>query len=1543
MTAQQFDLWPELSSSGCMSLPQLYQHKYGCEIPPSCKDVTFIDNAILSPALASLVGDIQVLPATFFATHSPVLFDLVLPHRSLFMPRLRHPQTFVDLCLDSDALSAVGCPEVFNSVDSLSTWGHAVESAVDLALKQGHGTLTSLPPRYRGRCQPLKIAKCPVNSPIRPACPGSFEPSVEILTMFSRRCVTQLRRLESLHRRLKKCEGRPFDFRIHEQLCQEWAAIVRSHAFGCPFLHWLATFEDMDLPAFPLPSVAWVFEAVQITRHFVEVQLHADMKIQRAKHDFEQALDAQTGHKKAFSQVRGPGPPPVTQVVKHVAFEALVVSQEDMLKHDVFASQQQLVDVRLQFPFMIGEVPCQVVSIDLDFVTVSTLGPMDLTSDLAPVSQHQVDIASHEVAAALTSFWQPIWQRDPPTCLDDLESQAAAFMDFVGHVPSCESIPVSLQDLSIWKRAVAKLRTGSARGSDSINAQELKMLPDFALSSLAAVLDSDPAPFGSSFMKGLIAPLSKAGLDLPTKDRTRPITVLPQLYRLWASVVCLQLTCSIATWAPPEIWGFLPNRGAVHAVIQSQFAIERARWKGTRLSGLVLDLQKCFNCLGWIFGYAAMRVCGVPVALLLKWLSAQQSLERLWLLQGNLYPAGSARTGFPEGDQWSVLAMICISIAWVFFCKSVVQDVASLQLSAFADNWSWTAQNPDEHSTLLDATCRFAQAAGVALDWNKTWWWVSSKTIAGSVNQAIARVAPVHVQQKISASDLGFQMQYGLSNHLGILADRLQVGLSRLSRLRAMNASLTVKEHMLVSSVYPAAFHGSEVKPPSGDMFHKYRAAAARALFGEAVTLSSSIALLFGSKGIIDPEHWFVARLLATVRRFLVKLSPDAVTDFLHLASHFLGSLHQVHGPAASLGFVLRNLGWQLDSRGNLSVSTFISVDLLNCSSKRLRRFLDLAWQYQHVLAMTSRASWYQFPDISVSDTRQVLNLFQDPQRQLLVREIAGGYQLSTQKCHWLSHDDGSCSLCGGEDSRRHRLVECPSGAEIREPYRSVLDSVENCGSCLVDFPVIPVYPGMEALRVMHFSFELPTWSPDVLCVLEGQVSLGVVPSFYTDGSCQFPHVVTARYAAFAVILDLCVHDAERIVVADACQFEGDFTRTFQPIAANRSHGEQDILRAELLAICNVCQNYYMGNIYTDSQSAMDLATLALTANSPEQFVNKDHFDLLMKIWIRRTQVHFSLHKVKSHRNFVEISDPMVGYHAMGNAFADATAVTTRDKLIPALVAEHCDLQKHLDADKDALYGIYNLHLKLLADRGRKLAPETQTVPKGHDFRTIWKAFRDWSIVDPAFQLPEPDTSLLQFSSFGQELAKMTCAWLRAFSWGAPDVAPLGYKPGTTWIEMGLSWMCFHSQYLPILRQDSKGSLRVLHVGSYEEAKEQGFSCTEAGTMVEKLLGNVCALIPETMVPSLVRVKVSSLYNLGAPKYYQGFSYRPQLPAQPLLFDLLENILGGTQSGCGLTGTPHIVVDGASGGLLADTWKQRSTRALTAMAKARVRRKRLQR
>eukprot|EP00438_Fugacium_kawagutii_P007751 Skav221251 [mRNA] locus=scaffold1045:586069:589290:+ [translate_table: standard] len=215
--------------------------------------------------------------------------------------------------------------------------------------------------------------------------------------------------------------------------------------------------------------------------------------------------------------------------------------------------------------------------------------------------------------------------------------------------------------------------------------------------------------------------------------------------------------------------------------------------------------------------------------------------------------------------------------------------------------------------------------AGPAIDFTKTWFWATTTPIALQLEGIFATLFPSqHIQRKSHACDLGFQMTYNGQQAVGLTRDRLQKGLSRLARLQAMPHCLSVKQHMVLSSVFPTIFYGIENRILPQDRLQTLRSKTADALLGSQQFLSPAIALHLMPRAQLDPEFVMYQRILQSARRFLLHASPDQRTMFFHIASRFQGTLANTKGPATTFALVLEKLGWSLDRSGQVGFTAFL-------------------------------------------------------------------------------------------------------------------------------------------------------------------------------------------------------------------------------------------------------------------------------------------------------------------------------------------------------------------------------------------------------------------------------------------------------------------------------------------------------------------------------------------------------------------------------------------------------------------------------------------
>ena len=1427
------------------------------------------------------VGNISVLGSEWFATHRPVVFSITFPEPTLLRRHMRFPRFFHETGLTEVDLAQVCDDQSLPPCSTLEEWGQNVELVVDKALQyqpDGQSSFSFLPRSFKGRCRQPRIVKTPIFSAIKKACQGAYEPKFEVTSMSTRRKVTQVRRLQSLWHRYSKLEKkgfiRPNDL---EALKKEWHAIANSKSFGGNFLFWTQSKLGLSLPSWPLPTSEWILEVLQLAQHETNICLADDHKHHLKLLEYKRKLDQRLhGSRQAFRAVRGKATPPLRELRKVVEDSVCVIPQEEPHVVDVFGNQCRY--VLPQFPVILNDIPCKILEQQDDCITVQVPENFPPLEE-AQMTQVQFQLAPSEIATALNQFWQPIWQREPEQANFDANSPDLSRL--LRLFPPRSEISVDCNDLQLWKAGIRKLRSRSARGVDMIAASEIQILPDPLLKQMIKMLNSYTDGFPDWFMMGIVCPLPKVAAEVGV-HQVRPITILSQLYRLWASVMVQQIVAQICTWIPSGVTGLLPKRGAQCSGYLTQMLLEKAILGHERLSGVTLDLVKCFNNINWGVGFQLLDRIGVPSSLLKQFVHSFQRIHRLWSIGQDLHDAGGHTTGYPEGDVWSVLIMISLATAWVLLVTDATRHIEPIRLSAYADNWSWIVHHVRTHECAIAATIQLLQWASLSIDWNKTWYWTTSNQDSRDIMQSLYNWSNgVVVQQKQSALDLGFLMHYNKQPKKGISPERLADGFARLRRVQGLPHDLEVKEHLIGSSVFPAMFHGCEIKPISSDELQQIRSYTADALFGPCYSLSPAVALLLTRGAILDPEFWVLWKVISAARKFLVTSPDDLRLAFLGTSSTFQGNLNKVIGPATAFGFCVRKLGWNINRFGGIHVSGFLTFNVMQCSLKRLHRFAILSWQDRLVHMFTQRKEWFGLPDISRADTLPSLLTFPSVHRRLLTRSLAGGYQVQTQKAKWVEDATDKCLHCDEVDSKAHRLLFCPFGASVREKHQAIVDYLIEEESSLPELPVVHIHPDKEAIQLLQFQ-QIPTQIvSSVVNLCQDFCAQNLPIHWCVDGSSIHPSVPSARYAGFAAVFDACTSDEERRYIAREYRFLDTNPPTWIPAICNKVGGEQDILRAEMHVIMDLMLEIGHGTIHSDSSVAIGAFNTMFSATSPSGFSDKEHFDLLHRAWLERDSIHNTLVKVKAHCIISDIEDDLQRYWALGNRFANDLALHAAKKLQPDFVKHLESMAQAIIQRRDKLTQTLQLNLDLQLFRAKN--PEGTSALTGARWTTteLIEALANWSPRVPIPVLGNFSTEFLPFSAWGETFSHMMLQWLLLLRWPDDDAGPLGKNLGISWAELGLSWMFHYKQCLPVLRVDAQGDKRVVQPHSMESAREWNVTLSEIGQTCKALFDHSLALIPEYILPDFGRnKKISSLYLQGAKQFVCGWTRRPSFPCQ---------------------------------------------------------------
>ena len=275
---------------------------------------------------------------------------------------------------------------------------------------------------------------------------------------------------------------------------------------------------------------------------------------------------------------------------------------------------------------------------------------------------------------------------------------------------------------------------------------------------------------------------------------------------LWGRVTTRGLMRHWTQTFPAAVSGFLPGRSAETLLYALQHRLELIHENQTEdsLGGLTLDLVKCYNLLPRFPCRQALLRLQVPQQIVDVWYESLQSLQRWWAIDGHLVPCGKATTGVPEGDSWSVMAMLALNR---IFAHHVSTD--SVQVNAFADNWAYFTDCPEDHPRAIEHTWQITQSLRLEIDWKKTWGWGTSQQHLGRLKHATRRIQPdLQLQMAANARELGYILHYRQRQFRGTQKKRHEQARAQLKKLSYKGYDVVTVAQLAQQAALPKAYFG---------------------------------------------------------------------------------------------------------------------------------------------------------------------------------------------------------------------------------------------------------------------------------------------------------------------------------------------------------------------------------------------------------------------------------------------------------------------------------------------------------------------------------------------------------------------------------------------------------------------------------------------------------------------------------------------------------------------------------------------------------------
>lgn len=1313
--------------------------------------------------------------------------------------------------------------------------------------------------------------KTPIPVSVKQAWGGHYTPQTDHPSVHLKQLTTQIRRIQSLkHRVVKKERLGQLEY-LDNQLAEEWDKIMRAVGFQGGFACWMGQFVELTPVPLEVPDSAYLYDLEQILRFHTDDKV-AILNRQSKEHSkFMMHLDQKLyGKKEAFRKIREVGPGTLTQIKTTYTTQAKVVQQPG--DGTIQLQLDNLDTIDLEQTFRINGSIADPIDFHPPFLDVMLHESELRFEPEVELTQERSSVDPNDLAKELNQYWSQFWLSHDWNSIHDQD----AWPDFTRLLEGMRAFPpivMQTNSVQLWQSAIKKLKSTTSRGICGWAADELKQLPSNAIEALIHAFEKLlTTGMPAWMMTAKTIPLAKEeNAEHPKK--TQPITVLSLIYRLWGRCMTQQILQAWSRILPKSCTGFLPGRDPHWMMYQLQVKLEKTHrnLQEQSLGGLTLDIVKCFNCLPRLPCKMLLSLLGVPNQILEFWYLSIGKMFRNWQIDGQIIRGTAASTGLPEGDTWSVLAMIAVNVHLDELLKNL-----EVILNTYADNWSYATEDVQKHEPTIRILLQFAKALKLTLDWNKTWIWGTDQAHQQTLAQIGKRLLPEQttLHKVNNARELGYIMHYKMQAFRGTQQQRHDLALARLKKIQKLSVTLQTKAHIAQSSCVTKALFGTHFYATGQRFFDELRSAICSALTGGKHNAQTFLACSCLSRYVMDPELYAIRQALIHARTYLMFAEQHEKHDFLHIVSTSQKRPAHTLGPAGALQYYLSKLGWTCGKNGTIQVAAFVSLNICDANLADLFYWMERAWMEHVSLQVASRKSMRGFPVVDNQQTIRVFSALSDEAQKILALDLTGGFMTKSQKQHFDDTETSTCDFCSQTDSYEHRMLECSFTQNIRDQFPQVMQFLSEHDLIHVHFPLHFSGPWREFYDTLHFHQAPRTCAPiDHQCI-----------EIFTDGSCKLPSDPNGRWAAFAAVRPITPKD---VILSKLTYDVTDLLQNhFEIVTIGMCVGKQTIPRAELQCVLALLPLSLNTTVITDSSYVISAADLVTETADIRCLHKSNNFDLLQKL-------HFHAHagelpnfrKVKAHQTLM-INDQALKWDRIGNQVADAAAKIAAETLAQDLTKGLLEQAKEDSAHRIFLKQQYLCRYEMAIQRAKHLKPDADRNKDdgGVQLRDILR----WNPQPTVLFAPSPDMAdIAKVSRWGQKFSMLVMQWLATLKWPTQRET-LSPPVGITWIELITNFLLTTQHTIPIKETNEDGSWRYICNETHSQYDFHNFNFGQVCLSFSGCIRHLQKLSDQKLLPSVETTLVRSICILGGGVYKTGFHLRPVMQQQDLTLQLVQ-------------------------------------------------------
>ena len=315
-------------------------------------------------------------------------------------------------------------------------------------------------------------------------------------------------------------------------------------------------------------------------------------------------------------------------------------------------------------------------------------------------------VEPHLIDAEFRKAWMPLFSRSGhPVVTPD------QFLGFIGHLfpqePYLDLPRITGRDL----QEVARAKKSTAGGLDGLAWNEIRALPLPWFSGLAILLElvESTGIWPQGLLDAYIAMIPKADGD-STPLGQRPVSVLPVVYRLWASLRLGHLREWVEGWLPKSVYSLGNGLSSLEAWFSTALDIEEvlSGTGGDQLHVMVADVIKSFDTVDRsTLDCALGRLGSLPDFGRSIFLLMIRFVLRPKLAAG-LGEPWCRDCGIPQGCPLSMIFIVAHHVPW---CRHL-DSVPDVKPQLYADNLKCSAERPGALFESASFTAKHVRSVG---------------------------------------------------------------------------------------------------------------------------------------------------------------------------------------------------------------------------------------------------------------------------------------------------------------------------------------------------------------------------------------------------------------------------------------------------------------------------------------------------------------------------------------------------------------------------------------------------------------------------------------------------------------------------------------------------------------------------------------------------------------------------------------------------------------------------------------------------------------